>query len=51
MQGWFDSQRRDHGREFKFMNLDDIVQWIERERLINEFRAPLRELGIPIEMQ
>ena len=46
-----DSQRRDLGREFEFMDLDDIVQWIERDRLINEFRAALRELGTPVEIR
>jgi hypothetical protein len=46
MQGWSEIQKRDHGRNFRFMDLDDIVQWIERERLVNEFRAALLDLGI-----
>ena len=34
------------GREYKFIHLDDIVQWISRERLVNEFRIVLSELDI-----
>ena len=31
------------------MNLDGIVGWIERERLVNEFRAVLRELDLTVD--
>lgn len=44
MDGWLEEQERDHGREYKFMHLDDIVQWIYRDRLVNEFKKALSEL-------
>jgi len=44
MDGWLEEQKRDHGREYKFMHLDDIVQCISRERLVNEFRKAFSEL-------
>jgi hypothetical protein len=47
MDGWFGVQRNQLGREFRFMGIDDIVQWIERERLTGDFRAALRDLGKP----
>jgi hypothetical protein len=50
MEGWFETQRGQLGRDFRFMGLDDIVQWIEHERLVNEFRTALRELGIPVQL-
>jgi hypothetical protein len=28
------------------MHLDDIVKWIVRDRLVNEFRAALAEIGV-----
>jgi hypothetical protein len=46
MEGWFLEQKRAHGREFEFMHLDDIVKWIVRDRLVNEFRAALAEIGV-----
>ena len=39
-------QERNHKRNFRFMNLDDLVNWITDNRLVNEFRAALSELGI-----
>jgi hypothetical protein len=44
MRGWFEAQARDHGREFEFMHLDDLANWIVRCGLVNEFRAALGEL-------
>ena len=46
MAGWFAEQVRDHHRQFQFMHLDKLVNWIIDNRLINEFRAVLDELGI-----
>jgi hypothetical protein len=46
MAGWFAEQERDHHRRFRFMHLDDLVNWIIDDRLENEFRAVLDELGI-----
>jgi hypothetical protein len=46
MKAWFEEQKRAHNRDFKFMHLDDLVNWIVDDRLVNEFRAVLRELGI-----
>lgn len=46
MQGWFEEQERDHHRKIRFMHLDDLVQWIQTDRLINEFKAILDELGL-----
>jgi hypothetical protein len=48
MKGWFLAQRRDHGWELEFMHLDDIVRWIIRDRLVNEFRAALAEIGVAV---
>ena len=46
MEGWFQEQKQTHGRTIKFMSLDHLVQWIVNERLINDFRAALSELGL-----
>lgn len=48
VQGWLDEQRRDHNRIISIIGLDDIVTWIVNNRLINELRAVLSGLGIPI---
>ena len=39
-------QARAYGRLFRFMHLDDVVNWIVKERLIGEFRAIAAELGL-----
>ena len=46
MQAWFDEQLRVHGWNCEFMHLDRMVQWIVGDRLVNEFKEALRELGI-----
>jgi hypothetical protein len=46
MKGWFEEQERAYGREIEFMHLDAVVNWIVRERLINEFKAALSEVGV-----
>jgi hypothetical protein len=46
MEGWFEEQHRAYGRKIKFMHLDAVVNWIVRERLINEFKAALSEVGV-----
>lgn len=48
MDGWFREQG-ERGRDVKFLHLDDIVRWIFRDHLINEFRTAVRELGLIIE--
>jgi hypothetical protein len=47
-EGWFLEQKRDHGRALEFMHLNDIVRWIVRDRLVNEFRAALAEIGVAV---
>lgn len=46
MEGWFEEQRRDHGRQVYLMQLDDLVRWVQDDRLVNELRAVLEELGL-----
>jgi hypothetical protein len=46
MAGWFEEQRRAYGRDFRFMHLDSIVDWIVNGRLINEFKSALNEIGV-----
>ena len=46
MDGWHEEQRRDHGREYQFIHLDELVQWISRDRLINEFRRAIADVGL-----
>ena len=48
MEGWFEEQRRDHGRNITFMHLDKVVDWIFKVRLVNELRAALDEEGIKV---
>ena len=48
MEGWFEEQRRDHGRDITFMHLDMLVDWIFKVRLVNELRAALDEEGIKV---
>lgn len=46
MENWFREQRRSRGWTVSFSHLDDLVNWIERERLTNEFKLALNEIGI-----
>jgi hypothetical protein len=46
MKGWFVEQKLDHARKFQFVHLDALVNWIFDDRLINEFRGALDEIGI-----
>jgi hypothetical protein len=46
MEGWFKEQLRDHGRTFRFMHLDDVVGWIDSQRLYSTFRRACSDLGI-----
>jgi hypothetical protein len=48
MEGWFQEQRRDHGRDIIFMHLDKLVDWIFKVRLVNELRAALDEEGVKV---
>jgi hypothetical protein len=45
MQGWLDDQTKS-GRQFRFMHLDDLVNWIVDNALVTELRTVLTELGI-----
>jgi hypothetical protein len=49
MTGWFDEQRKTHGRHVSFMHLDGLVDWIVENRLVNELRAALQEEGIKVD--
>ena len=46
IEGWFEEQKRAYGRDIQFMHLDSIVDWIVNERLVNEFKSVLTELGV-----
>jgi hypothetical protein len=46
MEGWLAEQRRAYGRQFEFWHLDRLVNWIIDQRLVNEFRLVLEELGV-----
>ena len=48
MEGWFEEQRRDHGRDITFMHLDKLVDWIFKVRLVNELMAALDEEGVKV---
>ena len=47
VDGWIERERA-QSRQIRIMNLDSIVQWIDKAGLINEFRAAAVELGLPI---
>lgn len=46
IDGWLQEQRDTHRRVVEFMHLDALVDWITKDRLVNELRAALREQGI-----
>jgi hypothetical protein len=46
ISGWLQEQRETHRRLVEFMHLDALVDWITKNRLVNELQAALRELGI-----
>jgi hypothetical protein len=46
MSGWFERQRLDHRRTYRFMHLDDLVGWIDGQRLYGTFRSACAELGL-----
>jgi hypothetical protein len=46
ISGWMQEQRNTHGRSVEFMHLDALVDWITKNRLVNELRAALREQGV-----
>jgi hypothetical protein len=46
IDGWLREQRETHKRSIEFMHLDALVDWIAKDRLVNELRAALREHGI-----
>jgi hypothetical protein len=48
MGGWFEEQRRVHGRDITFMHLDMLVDWIFKVPLVNELRVALNEEGIKV---
>jgi hypothetical protein len=46
MQGWFQEQKRVYRRDILFIHLDGLVNWVVKDRLINEFKAALNEIGL-----
>ena len=46
IEAWFQEQQTTFGRKYRFMHLDDLVQWITRDKLYNELRAALSDLGL-----
>jgi hypothetical protein len=48
MTGWFKEQQEKHARVVTFMHLDGLVDWIVKDRLVNELRAALQEEGVNI---
>jgi hypothetical protein len=48
VNGWLAEEEQDHNRVVTLMHLDDLVRWIIDDRLVNEFRAALREVGVPL---
>jgi len=48
MLGWQQDQQRSQGRNFVFMNLDDIVNYIFDNRLVGALRDAFSELGIKV---
>jgi len=43
---WIKEQARAYGRVFKFMHLDDLVNWITGRGLVNEFKAVASEFDL-----
>ena len=48
IDGWLESERRDHGRFVEFMHLDILVDWIAERRLVNELKLALQEQGVDV---
>jgi hypothetical protein len=46
MEGWFQEQKRVYRRDILFIHLDGLVNWVVKDRLINEFKAALNEIGL-----
>ena len=46
MVAWIAEQLEKFGRRIVFVHLDEVVEWLFRERLISEFKNALKELGI-----
>jgi hypothetical protein len=46
ISGWLQEQRSTHGRSVEVMHLDTLVDWITKNRLVNELRIALRECGV-----
>jgi hypothetical protein len=46
ISGWLQEQRETHRRLVEFMHLDALVDWIAKNRLVNELQTALREVGI-----
>jgi hypothetical protein len=49
MDGWFGSRRQQLGRDFQFIGMDATAQWLQRDRLVNEFRVAPCDLGRSVE--
>jgi hypothetical protein len=48
IHGWKEDQLRAHQREYDFMNLDRLVNYILDRRLPNALREALSEAGVTI---
>jgi len=48
MDAWFREEKDVHGREFQFLHLDRLVQWIANHKLTNELRLAFKEHGVDV---
>jgi hypothetical protein len=48
VEGWLAEQLNDHGRRFRLMNIDQIVNWVVQNNLISDLRQALDEAGVAI---
>jgi hypothetical protein len=48
MEAWLRDQRDHHNRAVEFMHLDGLIDWITKDRLVNDFKAALVEQGIRV---
>lgn len=46
IDAWMSQQRSVFGRHVEFWHLDRVVEWIQKERLFNELRLALAEVGV-----
>ena len=46
MEASFARESHDHRHSFRFMHLDDVVNWIFQQRLFNAFRRACADFGL-----